>query len=301
MCCMKSAILFLACVMCSCCVAQPAPAGQSTPNPISPQSMVGDWEWVINGPVKATLHIKLDANGKLTGVADIPGVPKPVDLSDMHLTGRALTYTMAPMPSLTEPISADGNSMMGAQMWQRVRTTAIPAKQLAGNWEFIGPYRYVLRLRSDANGGLTGKLDQIGMLSFRQTLSEVHLEGNTFTYKMADGTVFQGELSNDGATIQGRDAGSNMLISYTQVATAAQALLDDSNERPMPTDGVWTGIVRTDGVSGPVKPPGNMIHLTFYLKSNRPPACSTCPRSVPQRAFLAKSRWRVATCISAPR
>jgi hypothetical protein len=265
---LKPATLFAVSLALSYLGRPPVLIGQTGSGVLSPQALVGDWEWVINGPVKATLHMTLDAGGGLKGVVDIPGVPKPVELTNIHLSGRALTYTMPPMPALTEQISADGNSMAGTQPWNRIRTTLIPARQLAGNWEFIGPVRDILRLRTSGDGELIGKLDEFSVTSTRQALTAVHLDGNTFSYKMADGKVFKGELSNDGSIITGKTSGSTMLIIFTHVQTEAQALIEDAKEKPSLTDGVWSGTVRTDSVTSQIKPPNNLAPVTFYLKSN---------------------------------
>jgi hypothetical protein len=224
---MKPIISFVACAIASSVGIMPVLSGQGGSTAPSPQSLVGDWEWSINGPVKAVLHIKLDANGVLAGTAVIPGA-KTFDLKDMHLSGRALTYTMAPYPAITEQISVDGNSMVGPQPWRRAGTALVPARQLVGNWVYGGTNPSTLRLRSDGNGGLTGSLEVFGAKPNRQPLTSVHFDGTTLSYKTADGSEYTGQLSDNGKDVIGRTAGSPM---WTQVEHEEQALLDDVNEK----------------------------------------------------------------------
>src|SRR6202021_3229477 len=54
-------------------------------------SLAGDWEYVINGPVKMVLHLQVGADGALTGTIDTPeSPPQHVVLKDIQLSGKIL-------------------------------------------------------------------------------------------------------------------------------------------------------------------------------------------------------------------
>lgn len=103
-------------------------------------SLAGDWEYSINGPVKMLLHLRIGADGAWVGTIDAPSSPpQHVALKDIQVppqvSGRILKYTWPQRGTMTEVIQADGDSMLGAQIWHRVDTSALSARDVAGDWE----------------------------------------------------------------------------------------------------------------------------------------------------------------------
>jgi hypothetical protein len=93
----------------------------------SPQSLTGDWEYVISPPLKLVLHLQVDASGTLSGSVDTPDTPpQHIELTNVHLAGNMLNYSMGSQPgTYHEVISADASKMLGPHMW--VRTGRSPA------------------------------------------------------------------------------------------------------------------------------------------------------------------------------
>lgn len=80
----------------------------------SPQSLAGDWKYVLNAPLEMMLHLTVDANGTMTGSIDTPDTPpKHMELTNVHLAGNVLTYTMPPLGTIREVVMADGKKWQG--------------------------------------------------------------------------------------------------------------------------------------------------------------------------------------------
>ncbi len=60
------------------------------------------------------LHLTVDANGTMTGSIDTPDTPpKHMELTNVHLAGNVLTYTMPPLGTIREVVMADGKKWQG--------------------------------------------------------------------------------------------------------------------------------------------------------------------------------------------
>jgi hypothetical protein len=251
--------------------------------PVSPQSLAGDWEYVVNPPLKLVLHLRVDASGALSGTVDTPdSPPKHIELANVRLAGKILTYSMPPQPgTFTEVISADGKKMLGPYMWVKASAAEpaappqLPLAQVAGDWEppGAGSSAMVLRLRLDASGALTGTIDMPQPMATRLQLSNVLVSGRTLSYTMPDGqNHFQGLFSSDGKTVTATGQ-STVDATWRQVRTAAQATARDSASSSIPTNGVWTGTGSYAANFPGVGPTNGTIQLTFHFASN-PASCS---------------------------
>jgi hypothetical protein len=240
-------------------------------------SLAGDWEYDINGPVKMVLHLEVGANGALAGTIDTPASPpQHVVLRDIQLSGKILKYTWPQLGTMMEVVQADGNSMLGTHIWHRVNTSALSARDVAGDWESktsSGTYSrvtHILHLRLDSSGSLTGSVDELLAIPRRIPLREVRLQGMTLTYTLDNGDVLHGTFSNDRRMIFGDQSG----LTWQRSRTLAQALVADSKEHPLPTDGTWSGIITPVLWSVFVKtPPKGDFRLVVHLRS-APVSCS---------------------------
>lgn len=245
---------------------------------VSPRSLAGDWECEINGPtLKLVLHLSVDASGALAGSIDTPdSPPKHIELTGVSLSGNTLSYTMPGMGKMYEVVMPGGAKMSGPYIWERARTTTVPAAVLAGDWEWEigGPNKAVLHLRAAADGTLTGTLDMnFGGTANRQNLTDVKLAGDTLTYAMPNGGGFKGELSKDEQSIVGNASGSATVISWQRARSAGAALAADARVKAMPTDGTWSGVIRRDRWTGIGAPDGSALHVTLHFSSD-PLSCS---------------------------
>jgi hypothetical protein len=264
------------------CCGAGAAAGQSAPA-MTAQSLAGDWEYVVSPPLKLVLHLRVDAGGALSGTVDTPdNPPKHIDLSNVRLAGKVLTYSMPPQPgTFTEVVSDDGKKMLGPYMWVKVGAAEpaappfVPLAQLAGDWETPGggPAAQILRLRVNANGSLTGAIDTPEPNPQRIELSKVQVSGRTLSYTMPDGVhTYQGAFSNDGKTVAATGA-STIDASWQHVRTAAQAATHDLAEGTKPSNGDWSGVAHNVTALTLVKPENDTVHLTFHFRIN-PDSCT---------------------------
>ena len=234
----------------SCAVAGAA-AGQTAPA-ASPRSLAGDWDSSVNPQGKLVLHLYVGAGGTLSGAIDVPGSPpKRIVLSNAHLAGNLLTFTMPPMKGkVIEVILPGAKKMAGPFMWVKEGTPESsppppfePLSQLAGDWESpgIGPSPLVLRLRLDARGALTGAIDVPEPMAQRILLKSVKVNGRLLSYTMPDGIhTYQGAFSKDGRTVRATDM-STIDASWHRLRTAAQAAADEAAGNANPANGDWSG------------------------------------------------------------
>jgi hypothetical protein len=265
----------------SCAVAGAA-AGQTAPA-ASPRSLAGDWDSSVNPQGKLVLHLDVDAGGALSGVIELPGSPpKRIVLSNTHLAGNLLTFTMPPMKGkVMEVILPGAKRMAGPFMWVKEGTTASPPpppfealSQLAGDWESpaIGPSPLVLRLRLDARGALTGAIDVPEPMAQRITLKNVKVNGRLLSYTMPDGIhTYQGAFSKDGRTVQATGM-STIDASWRHVRTAAQAAANDAAGNANPANGDWSGTGNYTASFPGVGLTKGTATLTFHFRSN-PASC----------------------------
>jgi hypothetical protein len=269
---------------------------------VSPQSLAGDWEYVMVPTMKLVLHLQVDPSGALSGSVDTPdSPPKHIELTNVHLAGSMLNYSMGSQPAIYhEVISADTNKMLGPHMWVRVGAVkpvaaapAVPLNQLAGDWESppssasgAAPRPSVLRLRLDSGGSLTGTIDAPEPVSVRIKLSNVQVTGRTLSYSLSGGNRFQGALSSDGKTVT-ETSESTVVGTWHHVRTAAQAEAHDAAERSRPINGTWNGTGNYT-TSFPGMPPSTgQLQLTFHFAGD-PEVCSV--------DFAAKERTDTWPC-----
>jgi hypothetical protein len=267
----RAARLMLICAglaLCTAALAEQKKAGNGA------ASLAGDWEYTINGPVKMILHLQVGADGALTGTIDTPeSPPQHVVLKDIQLSGKILKYTWPQRGTMMEVVQDDGNSMLGAQIWQRVNASALSARDVAGDWESKtgGRVTDILHLRLNSSGSLTGYRDQLLAIPRRAPLREVRLQGTTLSYTLDDGTVLHGTFSNDRRSIFGDQQGS---FNWQRTRTLTQALAEDGKEQPLPTDGTWSGVITPVLWSEFVKtPPKGDFRYVVHLGS-APVSCS---------------------------
>jgi hypothetical protein len=251
---------------------------------VSAQSLAGDWEYVVSPPLKLELHLHADASGALSGTVDTPDdPPKHIELTNVHLAGKMLTYSMPPQPgTFYEVISADGTKMLGPQMWTRVGAAAAPAAapfaplaQIAGDWVQPGGGEWVqvLRLRLNAGGALTGTIDMPEPVTQRLQLSNVQVSGRTLGYTMPDGhNIFQGTFSGDGKTVTPTGQ-STIEATWQHARTAAQAEALEVADAAKPSNGDWSGVANYT-TNFPGLPPGaGTATIVLHFRSN-PASCS---------------------------
>jgi hypothetical protein len=266
----------LFCLGLAICAAAPAADQQKKPGNDA-VSVTGDWEYVLNGPLKLQLHLKVGADGALAGSIDTPdSPPQHIELSNVQLSGKVLKYTWPQRGAFTEVIQSDGNSMVGAMIWQRV-ASALSVRDVAGDWESHSTgasvkATQILHLRSGSNGSLTGYLDETPN-GPRLTLQEVRILGTTIMFTLPDGKVLKGAFNSDRHTI----AGSQGDPTWQRARTIEQALAADAVEKEknkLPTDGTWTGVIEHIAWSEFVKtPPKGAFRYVAHLAS-APSSCS---------------------------
>lgn len=262
-------LVALQAVVLFCVTAAPRVLAQATPQGTTPQSLVGDWEYVVNGNLKLVLHLSVDANGVFRGIIDAPGSPPTsAELRDIKLSGTTLTYNMPSLGVVYEFVQPDGKHMIGPQIWSRVNHAPVSPRGAAGDWEAAlgGPYSEVLRLRLDPSGSLTGSLDVLMTTPRRLELRSIQIDGRSITVKTADGNAVQGKFSDDGDAIVGN-------LQWKRTRTLAEALAHDAAQKPVPTDGTWSGTIRQIPWSDKVKPNFDTLQVIFHFNS-APVSCS---------------------------
>src|ERR1700723_682707 len=122
----RAARWILICAVLAPCTAAPAEQKKAGNDAAS---LAGDWEYTINGPVKMVLHLQVGADDALAGTIDTPeSPPQHVVLKDIQPSGKILKYPWPQRGTMMEVVQADGTSMLGAQIWQRVNTSALSAR-----------------------------------------------------------------------------------------------------------------------------------------------------------------------------
>ncbi|HEY1889539.1 MAG TPA: hypothetical protein VGG63_03995 [Steroidobacteraceae bacterium] len=258
----------------SCAVAATA-AGQTAPS-ASARTLAGDWEYVVNPPLKLLLHLHVSADGAMSGTVDIPGSPpKQIALSNVYLAGNMLTYTMPPLGTIHEVVLPGGTKMVGPYMWVKAGSIVLsppfePLSRLAGDWESptIGPTPLVLRLRLDAKGALTATIDVPEPMSQRVPLKDVAVSGRTLTYAMADGHTYQGAFSTDGTTVAATGM-STIDAMWHHVRTAAQAAAREAAASANPVNGDWVGTGNYTASFPGLPPSKGTATLAFHFRATQ--------------------------------
>jgi hypothetical protein len=265
----------------SCAVAGAA-AAQTAPG-ASPRSLAGDWDSTVNPQARLVLHLHVDAGGALSGTIDVPGSPpQRIVLSNAHLAGNLLTFTMPPMTGkVIEVILPGEKKMAGPYMWVKEGARESPPpppfeplSQLAGDWESpgVGPSPLVLRLRLDARGALTGAIDVPEPMAQRVPLKSVEVSGRLLTYTMPDGVhTYQGAFTKDGRTVQATGM-STIEANWHYVRTAAQAAANEAAGNANPANGDWSGAGNYTASFPGVGLTKGTAKLLFHFRSN-PASC----------------------------
>jgi hypothetical protein len=252
---------------------------------VTAQSLAGDWEYVINPPIKLELHLHVDASGALTGTVVTPDTPpRQIELTKIKLVGNMLSYSMPPQPgTVYEVVSADGTKMLGAYLWTKVgaagaTATAAPFEplaQIAGDWETPGggASAQVLRLRLDAGGALTGTIDTPEPMALRLQLGNVQVSGRMLGFTMPDGrNTFQGAFSADGKTVTSTGQ-STMDANWQHVRTAAQAAAQEAADAAKPSNGDWSGVANYTANFPGLPPSQGTATFLLHFRSN-PASCA---------------------------
>jgi hypothetical protein len=281
-------------------------AAEADTQKVTAHSLAGDWEYTINPPLKLVLHLQVDASGAISGSIDTPdSPPKHIELSNAHLAGNILSYSMGSQPgTFREVVSADGKKMIGPYMWERVeKQIAVSPQRLTGDWSDGDTGGSVLRLRLDASGALTGQIEVMGLMPSRKPLSHLTFDGTALSFVAPNDATFQGTLGQSGHAISGIFSGSAVIHTWRQVKDGAQAAVEDSKERPRPTDGDWSGVgdyATNFAETGPGK---GTVHITFHFGSN-PSSCSLgmeggpgSKETVPCQMTLTQNKVYVKTNI----
>jgi hypothetical protein len=276
---------------------------------VSPQSLAGDWDSAVGPSVKLVLHLDVSADGTLSGTIDAPGSPpKRLRLSNVHLTGSMLNFTLPTGPgTYHEVILAGAKKMAGPYMW--VKEGAIeqprrappfePLARLAGDWESPGvdSSLLVLRLRLSPRGELTGTIDVPEPMAQRVTLRNVVVSGRLLTYTMPDGVhTYQGTFTQDGGMVEATGM-STIDATWRHVRTAAQAAAKDASGDLSPTNGDWTGTGDYTASFPGIGPRKGTMTLTFHFRSD-PASClvkvvGSSDSAMPCRMTVVRNTVRV--------
>lgn len=273
---MRPRIAILMTALCWVVGAIPAARAATT---VPPRALAGDWEYVVNPPLKLVLHIHVAAGGAMSGTVDVPGSPpKRIVLSNVYLVGNMLTYTMPPLGTVHEVVLPGGTKMVGPYMWVKAGSTVLsppfePLSRLAGDWESptVGPAPLVLRLRLDAKGALTATIDVPEPMSQRVPLRDVAVSGRTLSYAMADGHTYQGAFSKDGSTVASTGM-STIDATWHHVRTAAQAAAREATANANPVNGDWVGTGDYTASFPGLGPSKGTATLAFHIRGD-PASC----------------------------
>ena len=254
---------------------------------VSAQSLAGDWEYVINPPMKLELHLRVDASGALAGTVETPDTPpKQIQLANFKITGTMLSYTMSSQPgTVHEVVSADGTKMLGPFMWTRVGAAGAapaaaaapfaPLAQIAGDWVTAGggASAQLLRLRLNADGALTGTIDTPEPMAQRLQLGNVQVSGRTLSYIMPDGHhTFQGAFSVDGKTVTATGQ-STVDMTWQRARSAAQAAAQEAADAAKPSNGDWSGVANYTANFPGLPPSQGVETFLLHFRSN-PASCA---------------------------
>jgi serine-type D-Ala-D-Ala carboxypeptidase/endopeptidase len=118
----------------------------------------------------------------------------------------------------------------------------------------LGPLHIKLHLKTGATGNLEGTLDSVDQGGFGLACSNLHVNGNNFTFEVPSvNGKWQGTVSDNGATLNGAwSQGSPIPLVFRRDEPFAAA------EKPSPVDGIWLGTLQA---------PGRSLRIQLQLKS----------------------------------
>jgi CubicO group peptidase (beta-lactamase class C family) len=187
-----------------------------------PSSLAGDYATVI-GTERATLHLKIDADGALKGTLDHldPKAPWMFWLSGVHLQGQSLSFTI-PEEDVTwkGAVSSDGEILSGT--WTErggsgpvnfVRQPFVPASKpspVDGIWLGLTPItakdstRVQVVVKSDSSGREYCTMDALDTHYMDLQCANVAFKGDDFSFDIPGGGYhWSGKLSSDGKSLTG--------------------------------------------------------------------------------------------------
>ena len=136
-------------------------------------------------------------------------------------------------------------------------TTLAQPPKIGGDYSgMLGPLHIKLHLKTGTIGNLEGSLDSVDQGGFGLPCSNLHLNGNTFTFEVPSvNGKWEGTVLDDGATLNGSwSQGSPMPLVFRRDEPFAAA------EKPSPVDGMWLGTLQA---------PNRSLHVQLQLKSDR--------------------------------
>ena len=205
------------------CAAGPAAVAQQKP------SIVGDYTTTADSMIVVRLHFRLNADGALTGSADIPQQSEAGDsLEDIHLDGTSLSFAITRHydGEWQGAVASDGNSLTGkfvqwaGSMQMNFVRSFIPSAKpspVDGIWlgELAGdnaPVHIQVVVRSDAAGREFCTVDSPDQHVMGMDCANVAFFAKSFSFDIpavsahwsgmlaAEGNSLTGTLSKNGAT-----------------------------------------------------------------------------------------------------
>lgn len=185
-------------------------------------TIVGDYTATVNSTFVVRLHLRLDAEGALTGSADVPSQLEFGDsLEDIHLEGRALSFAITRHTDgeWKGTVDGDGRTLTGvfikwagSEPMNFVRSSFVPAAKpsaVDGIWlAWVGagkaPRRIQVVVRSDDAGRESCVVDLPDQRRMGAECANVVFAGGVFSFDLpAAPAHWSGELSADGKVLAG--------------------------------------------------------------------------------------------------
>lgn len=219
-------------------------------------NLVGDYSGMV-GPQQATLHLKVDASGALSGTLDHLGPSSPwmLTLADFHWQGQSLNFTIPSVNAAWKgTISMDGSSLSGT--WTQkggswfldfVRQKFVPASKpspVDGIW--LGEIsvaanvstRVQVVVKSDSDGRESCTTDALDTYDMDLQCAKVAFARDNFSFDIpAIGEHWAGKLSPDGKLLTGNLSAKMLKENGTQDIAYPLNLVRQtalSAEKPIP-------------------------------------------------------------------
>ncbi len=195
-------------------------AATSLPAQVKP-TIIGDYISTTSTLLVIKLHLRLDADGALTGSADIPSQAEVGDsLEDIHLDGQSLSFAITRHydGEWKGTVSSDGNSLNGefvqwaSSMSMNFTRTFAPATKpspVDGIW--LGelptdnaPVHIQVVVKSDTAGREFCAVDSPDQRVMGMECANVAFFGTSFSFDIpTTSTHWSGKLSADGKSLNG--------------------------------------------------------------------------------------------------